>query len=96
MSGAVRQRYRRVDERTRAAAIDAVLASMEMGVSFSAAAAAVAVELGVNESTVRTWVNDSGRRPTVNFSELAALRAQLAASAELNRQLSARIEDRGL
>ncbi|UIR39709.1 hypothetical protein LZP97_26360 (plasmid) [Rhodococcus sp. DMF-1] len=58
-----RRRYTLVDDLTREAAIEAVLARMEAGDSFTAATRAAAAQLDVAETTVRGWVTRSGRRP---------------------------------
>ncbi len=83
-----RRRYTLVDERTREAAIEAVLGRMQAGASFTAATRAAAAQLEVAETTVRGWVNRSGRRPRRTPQEVAALEAELALAQELNRALA--------
>lgn len=84
-----RRRYRIVDDTARDAAIGTVCAAIAKGTSFTAACRAVAEQLDVAETTVRGWVNNSGRRPDVDFGQLVALRQALAAATELNLRLSA-------
>ncbi|MGV9948797.1 hypothetical protein [Rhodococcus aetherivorans] len=83
-----RRRYTLVDERTREAVIEAVIARIEAGDSFTAAARAAAAQLDVAETTVRGWVTRSGRRPRRTPQEVAALEAELALAQELNRALA--------
>ncbi|AUM20189.1 hypothetical protein [Rhodococcus ruber] len=82
------RRYTLVDERTREAAIEAVLQRMQAGDSFTAATRAAAAQLDVAETTVRGWVNRSGRRPRRTARDVAALEAELAMAQELNRALA--------
>lgn len=84
------RRYTLVDDLTREAAIEAVLGRMKAGDSFTAAARAAAIQLDVAETTVRGWVNRSGRRPRRTPQEVAALEAELALAQELNRALARR------
>ena len=81
-----RRRYTVVDDLTREAAIEAVLGRMKAGDSFTAATRAAAIQLDVAETTVRNWVNRSGRRPRRTPQEVAALEAELALAQELNRR----------
>ena len=83
-----RRRYTLVGERTREAAIEAVLQRMQAGDSFTAATRAAAAQLDVAETTVRGWVNRSGRRPRRTERDVAALEAELALARELNRALA--------
>lgn len=83
-----RRRYTVVDDLTREAAIEAVLQRMQAGDSFTAATRAAAAQLDVAETTVRGWVNRSGRRPRRTEREVAALEAELALAQELNRALA--------
>ncbi|MEE2034652.1 hypothetical protein [Rhodococcus chondri] len=82
-----RRRYTLVDDLTREAAIEAVLGRMKAGDSFTGAARAAALGLEVAETTVRGWVNRSGRRPHRTEREVAALEAELALARELSRAL---------
>ncbi|WP_048774287.1 hypothetical protein [Rhodococcus ruber] len=81
------RRYTLVDELTREAAIETVLGRMQAGDSFTAATRAAAAQLEVAETTVRGWVNRSGRRPRRTARDVAALEAELAMAQELNRAL---------
>ncbi|MDO1481795.1 hypothetical protein [Rhodococcus ruber] len=83
-----RRRYTLVDDRTREAAIETVLQRMQAGDSFTAATRAAAAQLDVAETTVRGWVNRSGRRPRRTERDVAALEAELAMAQELNRALA--------
>ncbi|QQM55686.1 hypothetical protein [Rhodococcus pyridinivorans] len=83
-----RRRYTLVDDLTREAAIETVLGRMKAGVSFTAATRAAAAQLDVAETTVRGWVNRSGRRPRRTPQEVAALEAELVLAQELNRALA--------
>lgn len=82
------RRYTLVDDLTRDAAIEAVLERMKAGDSFTAATRAAALGLEVAETTVRGWVNRSGRRPRRTERDVAALEAELALARELNRALA--------
>nr|WP_249277143.1 MULTISPECIES: hypothetical protein [unclassified Rhodococcus (in: high G+C Gram-positive bacteria)] len=84
-----RRKYRLVDDETRDAAIGTVCTAIEQGTSFTAACAVVAAHIGVAATTVRGWVNDSGRRPRTDYDEVLELRRALAAAAELNHRLAA-------
>lgn len=84
-----RRKYRLVDDDTRDAAIGTVCTAIEQGTSFTAACAVVAAHIGVAATTVRGWVNDSGRRPRTDYDEVLELRRALAAAAELNHRLAA-------
>ena len=88
-AGADRRKYRLVDDETRDAAIGTVCTAIEDGTSFTAACAVVAAHIGVAATTVRGWVNDSGRRPRTDYDEVLELRRALAAAAELNHRLAA-------
>ncbi|UPK66428.1 hypothetical protein MYP14_25475 (plasmid) [Rhodococcus pyridinivorans] len=83
-----RRRYTVVDDLTREATIEAVLGRMKAGDSFTAATRAAAAQLDVAETTVRSWVNRSGRRPRRTERDVAALEAELALAQELNRALA--------
>ncbi|MEH6822266.1 MAG: hypothetical protein V7706_20270 [Dietzia psychralcaliphila] len=87
--GGERRKYRIVDDATREAAIGTVCGAIERGTSFTAACKVVAQHLDVAETTVRGWVNDSGRRPRADFEQVLELRRALEAAAELNHRLSA-------
>lgn len=82
-----RRRYTVVDDVTREAAVRAVVARIEAGDSFTAAARAAAGQLEVAETTVRAWVNRSGLRPRRTDQQVAALETELAMARELNRTL---------
>lgn len=84
-----RRRYTVVDDDTREAAVLAVVARIEAGDSFTAAARAAAAQLEVAETTVRAWVNRSGLRPRRTEEKVAALETELATVRELNRLLIA-------
>ena len=88
--GENRRKYRLVNDETRDAAIGTVCAAIERGTSFTASCRVVAQHLDVAETTVRGWVNDSGRRPRADFEHILELRRALDAAAELNHRLSAR------
>ena len=87
-----RRRYTVVDDATRQAAVQAVIARMNAGDSFTAAARAAAGQLEVAETTVRAWVNRSGLRPRRTEQDVAALEAELAMARELNRMLIEKYE----
>lgn len=85
-----RRRYNVVDDDTRDAAVRAVVARIEAGDSFTAAARAASKQLDVSETTVRAWGNRSGLRPRRTAKEVAALETELAMARELNRVLIAK------
>jgi len=87
-----RRRYTVVDDATRDAAVRAVIARMNAGDSFTAAARAAASQLDVAETTVRAWVNRSGLRPRRTEKDVAALEAELAMAQELIRTLTEKYE----
>ncbi|WP_016885098.1 MULTISPECIES: hypothetical protein [unclassified Rhodococcus (in: high G+C Gram-positive bacteria)] len=84
---AARRRYRVVDDQTKADAVATAIKCIEGGDSFTASCAAVAAQLDVSETAVRSWVNASGQRPQPSWTVVSRLRADLAAATELNRRL---------
>lgn len=90
---ATRRRYRVVDDGTHADAVDTVLDRIGAGDSFTSACRAVATQIDMSETAVRTWVNDSGRRPRPLRDKVIELRRQLEAATDLNRRLADRLTD---
>ena len=86
--GGGRRRYRIVDDTARTAAVETVCAAIAAGTSFTAACATVAAGLGVADTTVRGWVNNSGKRPRTDDREIHELRRALAVAADLNHRLT--------
>lgn len=87
-----RRRYTMVTRTTRDAVVHAVIARINAGDSFTAAARAAAEQIDVAETTVRTWVNRSGLRPRPGaqvVTELKNLKSQLEMAQEINRRLVA-------
>lgn len=87
-----RRRYRMVDPETREDSISTAVLLIEGGSSFTAACRAVAEQVGVSDTAVRKWVNDSGKRPVPTGEAFLELQEKLRAATELNRRLSARLE----
>lgn len=89
MTAPERRKYHVVTSEARDAAITTVCKAIEDGTTFTAACRAVASRLDVAETTVRGWVNNSGRRsPAIDYAEVVELRRQLAMVTELNHRLS--------
>ncbi len=86
--------YRRVSAEVREAAVEQVLALTDKMRSESEACRTVADQLGVHTNSVRNWVRAAGDTSLESMSatalrrEVAALREQLAAAAEMNRTLA--------
>ena len=90
MTARIRKVYTIVDDATREDAVATVLKFIEEGDSFTAACRAVAAQIGVSFSAVRTWVTDSGLRTQPTWEEVERLRMELAAANELYRRAAAR------
>lgn len=90
-----RRRYRIVDEDTKSDAIATAVRCIEAGDSFTSACASVAKVLDVSATTVRSWVNASGRRPQPSWEVVRRLELELAAATELTRRLDARLGGEG-
>ncbi|MFD4183917.1 hypothetical protein [Rhodococcus sp. NPDC058514] len=86
-----RRRYRIVSDEAKTAAVDTVIDRISNGDSFTSACRAVGTQLEVSQTAVRSWVNDSGRRPEPSWDRVRSLEAQLAAATDLNRRLAARL-----
>lgn len=86
-----RRRYRIVAADTKAVAVDTVVEAIKAGDSFTSTTEAVAEALDVSATTVRAWVNASGRRPRPSWEVARKLERQLNAANELSRRLEARL-----